>query len=159
MNKYCEMVLFFYGEILSLKQSILHLVKTVITNKLSVEQVTTNNHPLTSGSWEDLSALWQWGLGIPHCKVIQTPLFLAFKFTRLQVTSITIVKPQTFFYYLFASYSKTRLSFPGFPFPLEFPLLFPDRFTLILKCQLVPLGKTQSCLPHVRLALFDPRIK
>lgn len=39
----------FYGEILPVKQSILHLVKIVITNKFSVEQVTTNNHPLTSG--------------------------------------------------------------------------------------------------------------
>lgn len=64
-----------------------------------------------------------------------------------------------FFFYLFSSYNKPKFSLPGFLFPHEFPLAFPGRSTVICKYLSVPLDEAQCCLPHVRLALLDPRKK
>lgn len=129
----------------------------IITNKWSIEQIITSKHLLTSGCWQNLS-VWQWGLGIPHLSSPRLCFSWLSNFPG-QVASITPVKAQTSFSYLFSFYSITKLSLPRFTFLLDFLLPFPDRSTTIFKCPHVPLGETQCFLPHIRSALFDPRIK
>lgn len=86
------MVLYFYGEILPLKQSILHLVKITITNKLLNRSPTTTSInlrlvaragcPVASGAWEF------------HTISSNRLPFSQLSNSRLQVTSTTTVKPR-----------------------------------------------------------------